>query len=87
MNIQIMDVLVVGYVLISTYYLIGILNCYSNILKSDRSYKMFLKKCPPASIFALFLIIIASYSWPVMLPVQYVIKKKAVEVERNIKHS
>jgi hypothetical protein len=68
------ELAIVGYIMVSTYYFIGILFDYAKIVRKDHKLRHFLRKCPPANVFAVVLIMVASYSWPIMLPLQMMIK-------------
>lgn len=77
------SLLLAVYIVVSTYYLIGILNTWERITKEDPVLRMFLMKCPSAKWFAGLLIFIAAYSWPVGILIRPLIKSW---VAKNIQH-
>lgn len=62
--------LVTVYIVVSTYYLVGILTCYDCIVKREATLRFFLKQCKPAALFACIMILVISYMWPIGLIVR-----------------
>ena len=59
------QVLIVAYLIMSTLYLISILNVFDNNRKCLESLDTLIGNCGTAKLFASILIIAASYLWPV----------------------
>lgn len=62
--------LIVIYIVIATYYLIGITRCFKKIVRNDSVLRRFLMKCDSALVFACMLIILVSYAWPVIAAIK-----------------
>jgi len=58
------------YIIVSTYYLIGILDCYDAIVEGDSVLRTFLREVKSGNFIAIGLILIASYAWPVAVIVR-----------------
>ena len=72
-----LHLLLVLYIGISTYCLIGVLNSYDKLLKFDPVLRLFIRKCPPANWFALSMILVVSYFWPVGIVIAPLIRTQS----------
>jgi len=69
------EVLIVVYIGIATYYLIGIIDNYKCILETDSNLRHFVNKCKLALLFSCGLMLFIAYCWPILALSRLIFKR------------
>jgi hypothetical protein len=71
------------YIIVATYYMVGIIYSFKELEEKDALLRRFMKKCPPAKIFAMLLIALIAYMWPIGAILQPVISSWVKKTFKN----